>query len=245
MNQPTSEGLEDRPGRLGELSRELLELREQLRLGGGLERIQRQRDQGKLTARDRLGLLLDPDTRWAEIGLLVATDLNESELWKNAGRRVRERFAALDDDQFRRATVHSVIDHLTSDLIQATQQRLDACRVESATEAAQIGKSLVAPSDQAAASKLQMEHFLFERVYRHPELLTRRVEAGGVLEELFRTLVDEPQLLPAKFQELVESDGLRRAVADYVSGMTDRFAWEEHRRLCGDDGRIGTRDSAC
>ncbi|MDH3224757.1 MAG: acyl-CoA carboxylase subunit beta, partial [Gemmatimonadota bacterium] len=74
MNQLTSEGLEDRPGRLGELSRELLELRARLRLGGGLERIQRQRDQGKLTARDRLGLLLDPEAPWAEIGLLVAHD---------------------------------------------------------------------------------------------------------------------------------------------------------------------------
>ena len=74
MNQPTSETLEDRPGRLGELSRELMELREHLRLGGGIERIQRQRDQGKLTARDRIGLLLDPDTPWGEIGLLIAHD---------------------------------------------------------------------------------------------------------------------------------------------------------------------------
>ncbi|NNM35091.1 MAG: acyl-CoA carboxylase subunit beta, partial [Gemmatimonadetes bacterium] len=74
MSQPTSEALEDRPGRLGELSRELLELRERLRLGGGIERIQRQRDQGKLTARDRIGLLLDPDTPWAELGLLIAHD---------------------------------------------------------------------------------------------------------------------------------------------------------------------------
>ncbi|MGI9626977.1 MAG: acyl-CoA carboxylase subunit beta [Longimicrobiales bacterium] len=64
-----------RPGRLSKLSSELAELREQLRLGGGVERIKRQRDQGKLTARDRLHLLLDPDTTWAEIGLLVAHDM--------------------------------------------------------------------------------------------------------------------------------------------------------------------------
>ena len=74
MKEATSEGYADRPGRLGELTRELLELREQLRLGGGVERIRRQREQGKLTARDRLGLLLDPGTPWAEIGLLVAHD---------------------------------------------------------------------------------------------------------------------------------------------------------------------------
>lgn len=74
MAQITSEDLAERPGRLGELSRELVELRESLRLGGGLKRIERQRSQGKLTARDRLQLLLDPDSPWVELGLLVAHD---------------------------------------------------------------------------------------------------------------------------------------------------------------------------
>ena len=63
-----------RPGRMGELARELLELRSRLRLGGGTERIRRQRERGKLTARDRLHLLLDPSSTWVEIGLLVAHD---------------------------------------------------------------------------------------------------------------------------------------------------------------------------
>ncbi|MXV96725.1 MAG: acyl-CoA carboxylase subunit beta [Gemmatimonadetes bacterium] len=59
---------------MGELARELIDLRGRLRLGGGTARIRRQRDRGKLTARDRLHLLLDPDTIWAEVGLLVAHD---------------------------------------------------------------------------------------------------------------------------------------------------------------------------
>ena len=59
---------------MGELARELVDLRSRLRLGGGTVRIRRQRDRGKLTARDRLHLLLDPDTAWAEVGLLVAHD---------------------------------------------------------------------------------------------------------------------------------------------------------------------------
>ncbi len=62
-------------GRLGELAQDLLELRERLRLGGGETRIQRQHDQGKLTARERIGRLLDPKTPWVELGLLVAHDL--------------------------------------------------------------------------------------------------------------------------------------------------------------------------
>ena len=65
------------PGRMGRRGRELLELRSRLRLGGGTERIQRQRARGKLVARDRLHLLLDPGGAWTEIGLLVAHDRYE------------------------------------------------------------------------------------------------------------------------------------------------------------------------
>ena len=77
----TTEGLDvsSRSGRLGELVDELLQLRERLRLGGGVKRIARQRDQGKLTARDRLQLLLDPGSPWVELGLLVAHDLYDGQ----------------------------------------------------------------------------------------------------------------------------------------------------------------------
>ena len=75
--QPTNADLAARPGRMGELGRELLDLRSRLRLGGGPDRIRRQRERGKLTARDRLHLLLDPGTTWVEVGLLVAHDRYE------------------------------------------------------------------------------------------------------------------------------------------------------------------------
>ncbi len=72
---PSESGLAAHPGRMGRRGRELIALRTRLRLGGGTAKIQRERDRGKLTARDRLHLLLDPGTTWAEVGLLVAHDL--------------------------------------------------------------------------------------------------------------------------------------------------------------------------
>ena len=75
--EPTDAHLATRPGHSGRLARELLALRRSLRLGGGTDSIQRQRDRGKLTARDRLRLLLDRDATWAEVGLLVAHDQYE------------------------------------------------------------------------------------------------------------------------------------------------------------------------
>ncbi len=75
--QPAADDSSRRSGRLADLCRELETLRRRLRLGGGTEKIQRQRDRGKLTARDRLHLLLDRDATWVEVGLLVAHDLYE------------------------------------------------------------------------------------------------------------------------------------------------------------------------
>ena len=72
--QQDDPGPADHPGRLGRLGAELVELRRRLRLGGGTEKIRRQRERGKLTARDRLHLLLDRETPWFEVGLLIAHD---------------------------------------------------------------------------------------------------------------------------------------------------------------------------
>ena len=74
---PTDPSPASHPGRMGRRGREFLEMRSRLRLGGGTERIQRQRARGKLAVRDRLHLLLDPGATWAEIGLLVAHDRYE------------------------------------------------------------------------------------------------------------------------------------------------------------------------
>ena len=81
-------------GRLVELASELRELRSKLTLGGGEDRIQRQHDQGKWTARERIGRLLDSEKQWVEIGMLVAHDQYEGPgpgRWSRDGRRCRSR----------------------------------------------------------------------------------------------------------------------------------------------------------
>ena len=84
-----------------------------------------------------------------------------------------------------------------------------------------------------AEKKSGLEAFLFERVYRHPEVLAKRAAAQQALRESFHALVSEPERLPLKFRRLADRDGVHRAVADYLAGMTDRFAFQEHRRLMG------------
>jgi dGTPase len=166
-----------------------------------------------------------------ELGMIDLPELDAAALWRTAGERARRRYAALDATEFRRATVHQVIDLLANDLIEGSFERLREVRPASAAEARRLPNALVRQSADLAEQKAQLQRFLFERVYRHPIVLEQRARAGAALVEMFDRLVAHPEQLPAKFAAVADEDGLPRAVADYLAGMTDRYALEEHDRM--------------
>ncbi len=166
-----------------------------------------------------------------ELGMLDVEELNSAALWRTAAERVRRHYASLDPPQFRRAAVHQVIDLLASDLITASQQRLAASPPETAAAARARPSCLVDLSSQMAEQKKELQRLLFERVYRHPFVLEQRFKAGEALRAMFRRITENQELLPAKFAAVAAQDGLPRAAADYLAGMTDRFALDEHVRL--------------
>ena len=77
----------------------------------------------------------------------------------------------------------------------------------------------------------QLQAFLHERFYRHPRLTELTEHASRVLGSLFETLVARPADMPVWYQRWIDRVGVRRAVCDYLAGMTDRFAEREHERL--------------
>lgn len=166
-----------------------------------------------------------------ELGLLRLEELLELPLWAEAARRVRERFGNLTDKPLKRAVLHELIDWQTGDLIGRAQQRLVDLGIDSADAAQHCGQVLIAVSPELAELKRELERFLYDRVYRHPQVLRLRGEAQAMLREMFAGYLARPELLPAGFAERAERIGRRRAVADYLAGMTDRFAQQEHRRL--------------
>jgi dGTPase len=166
-----------------------------------------------------------------ELGLLTLEQLLELPLWREARDRV-ENHAKLKKRQLRRAIVHEILDWQVSDVIARSQRALGERKIESV---ANVRKSaaIVQPSDELGEKKNELEKFLFYKVYRHPGVLVKRYDAQQALRESFTELVADPQKMPAKFRRLAEREGIRRAAADYLGGMTDRFAFEEHKRLVG------------
>jgi dGTPase len=164
------------------------------------------------------------------IGLLKLEQLLEVPLWREAASRVRTRYANLDDRQLSRAIVHEVINWQVDDLVSGMRRALTALRVASVEDIRRL-PVLAAPSTDLAEKKRGLESFLWNEVYRHSTVVARRGVAQQALREMFAVYVTSPDRMPPKFRQLAATDGIPRAVADYIAGMTDRFALEEHRRL--------------
>ncbi len=167
-----------------------------------------------------------------ELGLLRLDELLEVPMWREARERVIVRFADLSARHLRRAVVHEVLDWQVSDVLHVAQHELTARKIGSVADVRQA-PTIVRPSPELAEKKTGLETFLFDRVYRHPDVLQKRRHAQQALREMFELLVESPEQLPVKFRRLGERDGVHRATGDYLAGMTDRFALEEHGRLCG------------
>ncbi len=165
-----------------------------------------------------------------EIGLLTLKDLLEIPLWHEASKRVDQRFGNLDDRHRRRAIVHEVIDWQVSDLLGVVQDELASRRIASVADV-RNAPIVVRPSKELAEKKAGLERFLFDAVYHHSAVLAKRNKAQRVLSEMFAVLTKNPHQLPAKFHRIAETDGLPRAVGDYLAGMTDRFAFEQYGQL--------------
>ena len=164
------------------------------------------------------------------LGLLQWDELIELPLWKEAVRRVRERYSSLNPHQLRRAVIHQLIEIMVSDIIVHSQRRLREAAITTTEQVKHHDERLIGVSAELAEQMAELENFLFNRVYRHPTVLAERALAGEALREMFARFCATPESLPAKWRGRLGREGTPRTVCDYLAGMTDRFALEEFRR---------------
>jgi dGTPase len=177
-----------------------------------------------------------------ELGLVTLDELCALPLVADAAARVAKRHDALTGTDARRAILHELVDFQVAELIRETRTTIDALGVDSVARVREIyrghdgmpSRRIVAHAPALAAGKRELERFLFDRVYRSGRVLEVRVPAQRKLTELFEWYADHPDALPAGYRQRAATYGLRRSVADYIAGMTDRFLEFDHkRRLAG------------
>lgn len=161
--------------------------------------------------------------------LVPLDELLQNQLISEADRRVRRSSSALDAEARRRAIVHEMINWQVSDALRESVKSLQAAAPADAQDARKCGIS-IGPGSELAEMKRELESFLFERVYRHRDVIRVRGVAQQQLREMYAGFVDRSDLLPQKFQDRAESVGLPRAVGEYLAGMTDRFCGQQFER---------------
>ncbi len=136
--------------------------------------------------------------------------------------------------RLRHETIRRVINALISDLLAESRRRLAALAPDSAAAIRAAKTPVIAFSADIAAANRAIREFLFAHMYRHWRVNRMTSKARRLTEELFRLFHADPGLLPDEWRARAGEGGSARAamiVADYIAGMTDRFAMDEHRRL--------------
>ncbi len=161
------------------------------------------------------------------------------------------RYPGLERQRLINETIRRLVDAMVTDLLSETSERLAALRPGSPAQIRLARRAVVAFSPPMVEWERALRGFLFERMYRHYRVNRETSKARRVVRDLFTLFMTEPSCLPTEWQEYLStsnassasnasSDQTRRAriVADYIAGMTDRYALLEHRRLFDMDYRV-------
>jgi dGTPase len=164
-------------------------------------------------------------------GVLSVEMLDSMSLWKMARAGLRESAEGTSASVTRAQTIGALGDTLIGDLIEETSRRLDQDPPESLAALRARPDCMVGFSPTIDRGKSELKGFLSQNFYHHPRVLRRTRKAEWIVGDLFRTYRDDPNLLPRHAHTRFAREGQMRAISDYIAGMTDRFAMDEHKRL--------------
>jgi dGTPase len=167
-------------------------------------------------------------------GLFAIADLAEVPLVGPICRAVSERYPGLDGSRLIHETIRRVIDRMVGDLIAETRARLAESGVGSAAAVRALPAPIVGFSAEMRENDRGLKRFLFERMYRHWRVNRMSSKARRVVQDLFGLYLTEPECLPGEWRSQAagpDDPQTARVAADYLAGMTDRYALDEHHRL--------------
>ncbi|WP_333869573.1 deoxyguanosinetriphosphate triphosphohydrolase [Cypionkella sp.] len=170
-------------------------------------------------------------------GLFDEADLMQLPVTGPAFEEVDRLYPGLDPMRRRHEALRRVFGRMVEDVIAVAQGRLEAAQPQSVEEIRNMGLTIIRFSKPLYQELKAIRSFLFTRMYRAPSVVVMRTEVTQVVNGLFPLFMADTSLLPAEWRHDIEAvqsqTELARIVADYVAGMTDRFALQEGARLLG------------
>jgi dGTPase len=167
-------------------------------------------------------------------GLFTVEDLKDVPLVGPIFRTVRTKYPDINHSRMVYEAVRELIGMMVTDLLAETRRRLMEAGPTSADDVRHLKRPVAGFSPTMRENDAALKKFLFENMYRHYKLNRMTSKARRVVKDLFQLLVEEPECLPTEWRRKTHGPGTvatAQLVADYVAGMTDRYALDEHRRL--------------
>ncbi|WP_033924579.1 deoxyguanosinetriphosphate triphosphohydrolase [Sphingomonas sp. 35-24ZXX] len=148
---------------------------------------------------------------------------------------IRARFPGVAEDRLRSEFVRDQIGLMVNDVIASTQQRIADLKIGNSDDVRAAGQMIAGFSDAMAAQERELKAFMYDRLYHHPRQLEAAELARQVIAALFAAYHADPALLPDDWRERLPADEplKSRHIADFLAGMTDRFALTCHRQIFG------------
>jgi dGTPase len=170
--------------------------------------------------------------------LLDLDSLRDVRMFRRQYEAVTKLYPSLSERRLIHEIIRRMINHLVVDFVRTTQMQIKKVQPASIDEVRAQPGALAMLSDECREEHLELKAFLGEHVYRHYKVLRMTSKARRVLQELFQAFINDVNLMPTEYRDLaLQSEGARgaggraRVVADYIAGMTDRYAILEHQRL--------------
>ncbi len=167
-------------------------------------------------------------------GIITLDDLREIPIFCAQHDKVMTAWPDAPPNKQLYETIRRLIGHMITDLVAHTGERIAESGVQSVDQVREQATDLVGFSPGTRREMAELKRFLYERVYRFWRVRRMGAKAERIITDLFCTFTENPALLPPQYQEMIGDGGpeqVARTVADYVSGMTDRYAIDEYKKM--------------
>lgn len=167
-------------------------------------------------------------------GLLTLDQLREQALFETQYLEVHARYPELEDRRLIYEIIRRMIGTVVTDLIEETRRQIDASGVQSIDDVREQGDPLVNMSPHVYEQHVSLKKFLNKHLYRHEQKLEMTRRAQGIVADLFNAYSDDVSLMPRQFAEAaakLDEVARARVIADFIAGMTDRYAMAAHEEL--------------
>jgi dGTPase len=135
------------------------------------------------------------------------------------------------DEMERHRMIRQLVGLMVTDMITATDARLRTSKVKSALDIQKLKHNVIGYSEDMQRRNRELKDFLYKKLYRNYRVVRMSVKAEKLISDMFNAYRNEPTMLPDHIQFFIEKRGLERTICDYIAGMTDRYAIEEHQKL--------------